>query len=137
MQQIAETLNNLGNLYRLTGEFYDARLLCQTGILLRQAWGLDTVMSLYVMSMILWEMGDTAASMAHLTQAQLANAGEDEEQLVVAAVAVKRIGRLAGSDARDIDAAADFLFHPHARAAGSATHRFLSTQLELERRVAS
>jgi len=70
VQQIAETLNNLGNLYRLTGEFYDARLLCQTGILLRQAWGLDTVMSLYVMSMILWEMGDTAASMAHLTQAE-------------------------------------------------------------------
>ena len=70
VQQIAETLNNLGNLYRLTGEFYDARLLCQTGILLRQAWGLDTVMSLYVMSMILWEMGDTAASMAHLSRAE-------------------------------------------------------------------
>lgn len=70
VQQIAETLNNLGNLYRLTGEFYDAHLLCQTGILLRQAWGLDTVMSLYVMSMILWEMGDTAASMARLVQAE-------------------------------------------------------------------
>lgn len=70
VQQIAEILNNLGNLYRLTGEFYEARLLCQTGIMMRQAWGLDKVMSLYVMSMILWEMGDTAASMAHLVQAE-------------------------------------------------------------------
>lgn len=72
MQQIAEILNNLGNLYRLTGEFYEARLLCQTGILLRQAWQLDPVMSRYVMSMILWEMGDTAASVAHLNLAERA-----------------------------------------------------------------
>lgn len=70
IQQIAEILNNLGNLYRLTGQFYEARLLCQTGILLRQAWGLDPVMSLYVMSMILWEMGDTAASVSYLNRAE-------------------------------------------------------------------
>ncbi len=70
IQQIAEILNNLGNLYRLTGEFYEARLLCQTGFLLRQAWDLDTVMSLYVMSMILWEMGDTADSVVNLNKAE-------------------------------------------------------------------
>ena len=70
IQQIAETLNNLANLYRLTGQFFDARLLCQTSIHLRKVWGLDTVMSLYVMSMILWEMGDTAASVSHLTRAE-------------------------------------------------------------------
>jgi tetratricopeptide (TPR) repeat protein len=70
MQQIAETLNNLGNLYRLTGQFYEARLLCQAGIVLRKAWGLDPVMSLYVMSMTLWEMGDTAASVTYLSWAE-------------------------------------------------------------------
>lgn len=70
IQQIAEILNNLGNLYRLTGDFHEARLLCQTGILLRQGWGLDPVMSLYVMSMILWEMGNTADSVGYLTKAK-------------------------------------------------------------------
>jgi tetratricopeptide (TPR) repeat protein len=70
IQQIAEILNNLANLYRLTGKFSNARLLCQTSIHLREAWGLDTVMSLYVMSMILWEMGDTSESVAHLTKAE-------------------------------------------------------------------
>jgi tetratricopeptide (TPR) repeat protein len=70
VEQIAEILNNLANLYRLTGEFREARLLCQTGILLRQNWGLETVMSLYVMSMILWEMGDTAESVVYLNKAE-------------------------------------------------------------------
>ena len=38
-------------------------------------------------------------------------------------------------DAHDIDAAADFLVHPHSRAAGAAAHRLFAAQLELERRV--
>ncbi len=69
-RQIAETLNNLAYLYRLMGNFYEAHLLCQTSVMMRKTWGLDSVMSQYVMAMTLWEMGDTAESVNYLISAE-------------------------------------------------------------------
>ncbi|MCL4298565.1 MAG: tetratricopeptide repeat protein [Anaerolineae bacterium] len=71
LSQIAETLNSLANVHRFTGDFYEARLLCQTSILLRQTWDPDQVAtSKYVMAMILWQMGSTAEAMSYLQEAE-------------------------------------------------------------------
>lgn len=71
LSQIAETLNSLANVHRFTGDFYEARLLCQTSILLRQNWDHSQVAtSKYVMAMILWQMGSTAESVSYLQEAE-------------------------------------------------------------------
>lgn len=71
MAQIAETLNSLSNVHRLAGNFHEARLLCQTSILMRQQWDSNQVArSQYVMAMILWEMGATAEAMRYLRAAE-------------------------------------------------------------------
>jgi hypothetical protein len=81
IRQVAETLNSLANVHRLVGDYYDARLLCQTGTLLRKAWKLDTVMSQYVMAMTYWEMGATAEAVTCLRNAE--SEGFDENKLAM------------------------------------------------------
>lgn len=71
LAQVAETLNSLANVYRLVGDFDEARLLCQTSIFLRQTWVPKQVArSQYIMAMVLWEIGGTAEAMSYLRQAE-------------------------------------------------------------------
>ncbi len=79
MEQVAETLNSLANVQRLVGHLHEARLKCQTGVLLRQKYAPDQVAkSQYVMGMILWEMGGTAEAMRYLHLADQACTPSDE-----------------------------------------------------------
>lgn len=79
LAQIAETINNLANVYRLVGEFPRARLYCQTSILLRKTWETQHIAkSQYVMAMILWELGGTSEAMRYLREAEKACSHDDE-----------------------------------------------------------
>lgn len=79
LAQMAETLNSMANVYRFTGDFHEARLLCQTSIFLRQTWQSDQVaVSKYVMAMILWQMGSTAESVGYLREAEQICSPENE-----------------------------------------------------------
>ncbi len=70
--QLAETLNDLANVYRKYGRMGEARLYCKAALLIRESLG-ETVRighCCYVMGMIMWEIGNTSESIAYLQRAR-------------------------------------------------------------------
>jgi tetratricopeptide (TPR) repeat protein len=72
ISRLAETLNDIANLQRMQGNLDDARLYCKTSLVLRRALKetLRSGHSCYVMSMILWESGNTSEVLSYLRMAR-------------------------------------------------------------------
>lgn len=71
ISQIAETMNNLANVYRMMGSLEKARQLCHIGLLIRKKWGesRDIGNSYYVLGKISWENGGTAEAIGYFDMA--------------------------------------------------------------------
>lgn len=70
--RLAETLNDIANIQRMRGDLDAARLYCKTSLIIRQGLGEQRKVGhcCYVMSMIMWELGNTSEAMKYLQVAR-------------------------------------------------------------------